>query len=410
MKFTIKTPVALTVIARTVGAAVEAADAILPAGQRVLASAPSSSSEPRLDLLGGVTGLPVTDVLLWAPDLTTPPAFARMVKNLPDEWHGCSARRTVLMVGGLSFTGLLRGGAGDFVHGSAVRLGGDVAIVHDGLVRIERATGGAPAVSTCRLLDGSPVDVPDHEWSDAVAIGVDRAVTGLLRDYPSLLEVPKYSGEDASLWYESVASIVGAPVALVAPVLDRVRAVVDGAPRPSTANGDDLRAVVDAAEAVSGSVPAQALRDVHRADAPPAPSRPSEERSAVRGAPETGPSAGSGSGGPALPMSYRRLRQQIKGVGPTRRRVLEYANLTAVRRVAGGEDLDEVEATTAWPAPDAHLDAAQEAELKEMKAWMSEWRRTADGRALEDRLKERDAVRWAPSGIFTPAARGGVSE
>ncbi|WP_315584962.1 AAA family ATPase, partial [Actinomyces viscosus] len=121
---------------------------------------------------------------------------------------------------------------------------------------------------------------------------------------------------------------------------------------------------------------------------PPVPVRTEE-------APGTAPSAGNGSGHPALPMSYRRLRQQVKGVGPVRRSVLEYANLTAIRAVADGAAPDEVEASTPWPAPDAVLDAAREAELEALKAWMSEWRRTADGRAMEARLKERDAVRWA---------------
>ena len=223
MKYSIATPAALTVIARSVGAAVEAADAVLPEGRRVLASAPSSSSEPRIEPLPSAAGGPATDVLLWAPDLTAAPAFARAVKNLPAGWRGGGVRRTVLMVGDLSFTGLLRGGRGDPVHSSAVRLGGDVAIVHDGLVRIERAAGGVPEVRTRRLRHGTSEDVPNSEWSDAVARGVDRAVTELLHDYPSLLETPENSGEDPSLWYGSVASLVGAPVALVAPVLDRVR-------------------------------------------------------------------------------------------------------------------------------------------------------------------------------------------
>ena len=414
MKYSIETPVALTVVARSMNAAVEAADGILPEGRRVLASAPSSASEPCIEPLPSAVGGPVTDVLLWAPDLTTAPAFARMVGSLPAEWRGSGVRRTVLKVGDLSFTGLLRGGRGDPVYNSAVRLGGDVAIVHDGLVRIERATGGAPEVGTRRLRHGSSEAVPDHEWSDAVAIGVDRAVTGLLRAYPSLLETPLYPDEGASTRYESIASLVGAPVALVAPVLDRVRALAGTARGSSTGRGDVLRAAEDrcrsvadraravagAVEAASENIPAQALREAHRADAVvPArdsrgPSQPAVQGPAVQG--------------PALPMSYRRLRQQTKGVGPVRRSVLEYANLTAIRAVADGAGLDEVEASTPWPAPDAVLDAAQEAELKELKGWLREWRRTAVGTALEARLKARDAVRWAPA--VTSAARDGVSE
>ena len=276
MKFPIKVPVDLTVIARTVDAAVEAADAILPEGLRVLASAKSTSSEPRVDLLQGTIGRSVTDILLWAPDLTTPPAFARAVKNLPGEWRGSSARRTVLMVGDLSFTNLLRGGAGDPAYNTAVRLGGDVAIVHGDLVRIEHATGGAPEVSVRRLLGGSSEAVPDREWSGAVAAGVDRAVTGLLRDYPSLLDAPVYSREDAPLWYGSIASLVGAPVALVAPILDRVRSIAGAAPRsPEKLDAaaeshrrsaiDFARRVADAARAASENVPARVLRDEHRA-------------------------------------------------------------------------------------------------------------------------------------------------
>ena len=99
-----------------------------------------------------------------------------------------------------------------------------------------------------------------------------------------------------------------------------------------------------------------------------------------------------GPGDPVLPVTYSRLLKLARGRDPVRRRVLEYANLTAVRRVAGGAALDEVEAATPWPAPDAALDAAQEAELKAMKAWMAEWRCTDAGAELEARLKERDGA------------------
>ena len=273
MKYSIETPVALTVIARSRDAAVETADAILPEGRHVLVSAPSSSSGPRIDPLSGTAG-PITDVLLWAPDLTTPPAFARMVRNLPAEWRGSGARTTVLMVGDLSFTSLLRGGRGDSVHSSAVRLGGDVAIAYDGLVRVERAASGAPEASTHRLRHGSSEAVPNSEWSDAVALGVDRAVTELLSGYPSLLETPQYGYEDASPWYGSVASLVGAPVALVAPVVDRVRGIADAGLRSSGGSGaalkdaedrrrraiDFARAAAVAAEAASENVPARAGR------------------------------------------------------------------------------------------------------------------------------------------------------
>ena len=279
MKYPIGAPVSLTVIARSRDAAVEAADAILPEGRRVLASAPSSSSEPRIDPLQGAAGGPVTDILLWAPDLTTPAAFARAVKNLPGEWRGCGARMTVLAVGDLSFTGLLRGGRGVPAHDLAVRLGGDVAIAHGGLVRIERATG----VSVRRLRHGASEAVPGSEWSDAVAAGVDRAVTELLSDYPSLLEAPE-SPENPEwgyaitpLWYGSIASLVGAPVALVAPVVDRVRGIADAVLRPSGGSGaapkaagnyrrraiDFARAAAVAAEVASENVPDP--REAHRA-------------------------------------------------------------------------------------------------------------------------------------------------
>ena len=87
---------------------------------------------------------------------------------------------------------------------------------------------GAPEVSVRRLPDGSSEAVPDREWPDAVAAGVDGAVARLPSDCSDPPDTPPnrgcgYADADTSLRYERIASLVGAPAPLVAPIVDRIR-------------------------------------------------------------------------------------------------------------------------------------------------------------------------------------------
>lgn len=204
MKNTVDPPVGSVVIGSDLEKTVRAACALPVPGRAVLATALSSRDTVSL-ASAGAPDRPLASwtPVLWAPDLTTPDAIARMghavVQKLHPEYPQCRVLAPVVVrLAKLTPSDLVAHGSLTAAWGKARQLGAEPVVVLGDLVWIS----GSVFVRHGASLD--PVD--RSEWAAAVEARVRRAVRELLADHPA------FKAADPSY----VAHLVSAPVPLVA--------------------------------------------------------------------------------------------------------------------------------------------------------------------------------------------------